>query len=137
MSALALGAIRLYRTHLSPRKGFRCAHHALHQTGSCSDFGLRVFADHGLIAGTALMRRRFAACAAAARALRLAMAAASGGEQAQSGEEGERKRKGDAWCAGCDVPMPGLWVPRCSGPTTEGAGCADVGVCDFGGCFSW
>jgi predicted nucleic acid-binding Zn ribbon protein len=44
MSTIAVAGIDLYRRYLSPLKGFRCAHHALHGAGSCSTFGRDVFA---------------------------------------------------------------------------------------------
>jgi putative component of membrane protein insertase Oxa1/YidC/SpoIIIJ protein YidD len=38
MANIAVGTIKLYRRYLSPLKGFRCAHNALHACGSCSGF---------------------------------------------------------------------------------------------------
>lgn len=37
LSQVAVQAIQLYRRFISPHKGFKCAHHVLHQNGSCSD----------------------------------------------------------------------------------------------------
>jgi putative component of membrane protein insertase Oxa1/YidC/SpoIIIJ protein YidD len=62
VSSVAVGAISLYRRHLSPRKGFRCAHDAVHGSGSCSDFGLRVFIRHDVMFGAKLLRVRFGQC---------------------------------------------------------------------------
>jgi putative component of membrane protein insertase Oxa1/YidC/SpoIIIJ protein YidD len=62
MSTIAVAGIDLYRRYLSPLKGFRCAHHALHGTGSCSTFGREVYATHGFIQATRQLRARFTAC---------------------------------------------------------------------------
>jgi putative component of membrane protein insertase Oxa1/YidC/SpoIIIJ protein YidD len=62
MSNIAVGTIKLYRRYLSPHKGFRCAHNALHASGSCSDFGLRAFRRYDLGSAVASMNARFNAC---------------------------------------------------------------------------
>jgi putative component of membrane protein insertase Oxa1/YidC/SpoIIIJ protein YidD len=61
--------IRIYQRHISPRKGYQCAHRLLHGGWSCSEFGLRAVTRHGVIGFARLMRRRFAACAQANLAL--------------------------------------------------------------------
>lgn len=60
---LALRAITLYQRHLSPRKGYCCALHALSAVRSCSAYGYRAIARGGLLQGLVLLRRRLAACA--------------------------------------------------------------------------
>src|SRR4051794_8100708 len=69
---LLVRMIELYQRHLSPRKGFRCAHRVAHGGRSCSEFGRRVAARRGMSLSrwSALMRKRFTACAAAAATLR-------------------------------------------------------------------
>jgi len=59
---LALWAIRAYQRYLSPYKGFSCAYRVLTGRDSCSGYGYRVIARHGLIPGWALLRRRLHAC---------------------------------------------------------------------------
>ena len=98
MSTMAVGAIGLYRRHISPRKGFRCAHGVLHHRGSCSDFGLRVYERYSLGRATALMLRRFAACRAACQTL-LAMAA----EATPTDEKSNPPRRSDLACNALDV----------------------------------
>ncbi|MEF2278610.1 membrane protein insertion efficiency factor YidD [Deinococcus sp. YIM 134068] len=66
---LALAAICLYRRHLSPRKGFRCAHAALHGGESCSAAVARIVREDGLRAGRVRIAARFGACRAAHNAL--------------------------------------------------------------------
>lgn len=56
------GAIGLYQRHLSPLKGFCCAHHVLHARGSCSAFGKRLALRSGVWRFLALMPLRFNAC---------------------------------------------------------------------------
>ncbi|WP_083286942.1 MULTISPECIES: membrane protein insertion efficiency factor YidD [unclassified Janthinobacterium] len=59
---LVLWAIRVYQRHLSPWKGFRCAYRVLTGRDSCSAYGYKVIARHGLRAGLALLQRRLRAC---------------------------------------------------------------------------
>ncbi|MBB5367258.1 MULTISPECIES: membrane protein insertion efficiency factor YidD [unclassified Janthinobacterium] len=65
---LALWAIRAYQRYLSPYKGFSCAYRVRTGRDSCSGYGYRVIARHGLIPGWALLRRRLHACGAHHRA---------------------------------------------------------------------
>lgn len=104
MTTLAVGAIGVYRRYLSPWKGFRCAHAALHGRGSCSDFGLRVYERHPFATATALMRRRFAAC----RRAYLTLVAGSRSED----EEKERRR---TWQDAADWTCTGIDVCDCLG----------------------
>jgi putative component of membrane protein insertase Oxa1/YidC/SpoIIIJ protein YidD len=67
MKTLLLLAIRAYQRHLSPHKGFRCAHHVRTGRGSCSGYGHRVITRFGAVTGLRLLRRRLAACGALAR----------------------------------------------------------------------
>jgi putative component of membrane protein insertase Oxa1/YidC/SpoIIIJ protein YidD len=59
---LALWAIRLYQRHLSPIKGFSCAWRATTRRDSCSAYGYRVIARHGLMLGWPLLRRQLRRC---------------------------------------------------------------------------
>ena len=66
---LALLLIGAYRRWLSPYKGFRCAHAALHGGASCSQAVADIVAGHGLWQGRRHIRARFRACRAAYQAL--------------------------------------------------------------------
>ena len=66
--AVALG-IDLYQHHLSPLKGFTCAHHHLYRRGSCSGFARRVVLRWGVLRLFPLLRLRFRACSRAFVAL--------------------------------------------------------------------
>ena len=59
---LALSGIHWYRRRLSPLKGFRCAHAALHGGASCSQAVLDIIEARGLTGGAVEIRERFAAC---------------------------------------------------------------------------
>jgi putative component of membrane protein insertase Oxa1/YidC/SpoIIIJ protein YidD len=58
----ALGAIRAYQRHLSPRKGYSCALRGATGGRSCSAYGYRVIARCGLRKGLWLLERRLDAC---------------------------------------------------------------------------
>lgn len=59
--AVALGIV-LYQRHLSPLKGYTCAHGHLHGRGSCSGFARRVVLRRGVLRLVPLLRLRFIAC---------------------------------------------------------------------------
>ena len=65
LDALALRGIRLYQRHISPRKGFRCAHAALHGGETCAAAVARIVREDGLIAGRARIAAQFRSCRAA------------------------------------------------------------------------
>jgi putative component of membrane protein insertase Oxa1/YidC/SpoIIIJ protein YidD len=59
----ALAAVITYRRLLSPLKGFRCAHAALHGVGSsCSDVALHAFATLPLGAAVAAVSEQLGKC---------------------------------------------------------------------------
>jgi len=68
-SSLAAWAIEAYQRFVSPYKGFRCAHRAVHGRDSCSQFAKRVALKRGLLALFPLLRRRFTECGVAAQVL--------------------------------------------------------------------
>jgi len=68
LSPLAWLLIRLigcYQCYLSPYKGFRCAHRALHGGESCSQFVKRAVRQQGARRSLSAARSRFAECRAA------------------------------------------------------------------------
>lgn len=133
LRATAIGAIRAYQRWLSPRKGFRCAHHAVHGLGSCSQFGLTVFRAHAFGQARALLAERLRAC-------RLAYQTYA--QQAQEREEDARKRKdargpssAGASRAPCDCSFAPDAIPTSIGDCLPAGGC-ELGGCDIGSC-SW
>lgn len=122
MSTLAIEAIGLYRRHLSPRKGFRCAHHALHQVGSCSDFGLRVYGRLTFYQATALMVLRLRDCRSAYATIMRQSRKPKANETPRGGNRGHGGFGHTLDAISC-VPIPD-------------AACADIGACDcLGGLF--
>lgn len=63
------GLIRAYQRHLSPRKGFTCAHLVAHGGRSCSAAVRDVVARRGLARGVVPTVLRFVACYRAATML--------------------------------------------------------------------
>lgn len=66
---LALAAIRIYQTVLSPYKGFRCAYAATTGCATCSALGYRAIRRLGVRKGIELLRWRFEACGEAYRSI--------------------------------------------------------------------
>ncbi|UBV45115.1 membrane protein insertion efficiency factor YidD (plasmid) [Deinococcus taeanensis] len=62
LNVLALTTIGAYQRHLSPLKGFRCAHAALFGGESCSAAVARIITEHGLAGGRAAIVARFGTC---------------------------------------------------------------------------
>ncbi|NNG45178.1 membrane protein insertion efficiency factor YidD [Pseudoalteromonas sp. NEC-BIFX-2020_002] len=62
MKYLALLLIRFYQKRISPYKGFRCAHAALHQGVSCSEAVKHIIEEHGVFCGYRLVKMRFTDC---------------------------------------------------------------------------
>lgn len=58
--------ISLYQKYISPVKGFRCAHHALHKGESCSQFVKRSLLEHDLATAIKASQQRFNDCGSAA-----------------------------------------------------------------------
>lgn len=66
---LALTAIRFYQRRLSPHKGFRCAHAALHGGEGCSGAVAQIVREEGMLGGRRRIAARFRDCRAAHQAL--------------------------------------------------------------------
>lgn len=120
MSTLALGAIGVYRRYLSPLKGFRCAHNAVHHHGSCSDFGLRAYQRHPFALATGLLLVRLQDCR---RAYKLYLAQAA--EERDEERGAPRRKSGDAGvCHPLDVFYCVNWG------SVPDAACSSISVCD-------
>ncbi|MBK1988128.1 membrane protein insertion efficiency factor YidD [Sphaerospermopsis aphanizomenoides BCCUSP55] len=59
---ISVTAIAGYQRHISPHKGFQCAHRVLYGGDSCSQFIKRTIAQEGLKVAFTQSRRRFQAC---------------------------------------------------------------------------
>lgn len=71
-----LALIGVYQRRISPRKGWRCAHSALHAGPGCSGFARQMLELNGWRVAAPLVRARFRECKAAAHQLRAARIAA-------------------------------------------------------------
>ena len=140
--ALGIALIRFYQRHLSPRKGYCCAHRKLHGGASCSQFGLRVLESQSLLLFLPMMRRRFDRCADAAAVLQTRHEEKEEERKRQSqgtpscGEPANCHSAGPDPCVGFDCFFPTSNMPACD--SLEGLQSCDVGGCDggcdFGGC---
>jgi putative component of membrane protein insertase Oxa1/YidC/SpoIIIJ protein YidD len=129
MSALAVAGIDLYRRYLSPLKGFRCAHHAVHGRGSCSTFGRNVYGRFRFLEATRLLRQRFVECKEAARRVKrtqipLASQPQTGGQSNDTGQakgtdqvrREQMKKKQQQRSEMADCPSWSQWPGNCSTP---------------------
>ncbi|MCG8053812.1 MAG: membrane protein insertion efficiency factor YidD [Candidatus Thiodiazotropha endolucinida] len=64
---LAIKAIRLYQQNISPRKGYCCAHNALHNDGSCSTWAISVIVEKGVLTMLSQLGSRFSECSEASK----------------------------------------------------------------------
>jgi len=121
--ALLLAAIRAYKRHLSPRKGFSCACRVHLGIPSCSTLGLRAISRHGAWRGLGVLRLRLELCHRVAEEFRGRTFVV---------------RPAQAGFVDCDVPCDASCVepPACDtcslGEACELASCLDCG--DVGDC---
>lgn len=114
----AITLVELYRRHLSPRKGYRCAWGLATGRDSCSGIGLRAFRRAGFVAGLQLLQRQFDRCALV-------------GDVKRSRQAGAYRRlrpagqRGECDCGAFDcTPDPGLDI-------TDLRSCCDCNCCDL------
>ena len=118
---LLLAAIRGYKRHVSPRKGFACAYRVHLGACSCSTLGLRAISRYGAWRGLGVLRLRLQQCHLVAEDLRTRPFVA---------------RPAQAGFIDCDLPCDGSCIDAstCSGcETCEIASCVSDG-CDYDGC---
>ncbi|MFL6699906.1 MAG: membrane protein insertion efficiency factor YidD [Vitreoscilla sp.] len=118
--SLLLAAIRGYKRHVSPRKGFGCAYRIELDACSCSTLGLRAVSRYGAWRGLGVLRLRLQQCRLVAE------------------ERRARPFIAQAGFIDCDVPCDGSCdVSPCAGcEACELAACIgdDWGDCD---CCGW
>lgn len=105
LDALLVGLINFYQTHLSPLKGFRCAHRARHGGPSCSQFVKNAIRRGGATAGWTALKRRAAAC----RRSFLALKADTDSTIEETAPNETPKKRGGEWCfdTGLDFGVEG------------------------------
>jgi putative component of membrane protein insertase Oxa1/YidC/SpoIIIJ protein YidD len=128
---LLLAAIRGYKRHVSPRKGFACAYRVHMGACSCSTLGLRAISRYGAWRGAGVLRLRLRECHLVAQALRARHLPV---------------RAGQAGFIDCDLPCDGscIDVSSCScgdmfsaDSACEAATCVGCDGCDDCGDWSW
>ena len=134
VSSLALVAIHGYRKYISPYKGFRCAHHALHDQGSCSTFGLDAFGNNGPIQALRLLRGRFIECRAAYDTLRYESKDEREDRRRKKAEA--RREKYDSFCMPLEAcpPMDCTAIDLRPDAFSCDAVSCEIGTCDIGSC---
>ncbi|MBD2342078.1 membrane protein insertion efficiency factor YidD [Calothrix sp. FACHB-156] len=152
---LGVIAITGYQKHISPRKGFVCAHRVLYGGESCSQYIKRVIAEDGLGALPAKSRQRFQACKQANRILRSQAEASEPISEEEDENRAPKKLPGNTakqsssnnnTCgditdcgniadASCDCAELLNMTPDCSSPHCSGADCnsLDCGSLDCSG----
>ena len=125
---LLLAAIRGYKRHVSPHKGFACAHR-VHLGGcSCSTLGLRAVSRYGAWRGLGVLRLCLRECHLVAE---------------ESRSRPVALRAAQAGFIDCDVPCDGSCVDASS--CTPGDACDACDACEIvscldcgdGGCGDW
>ncbi|MEJ6480993.1 membrane protein insertion efficiency factor YidD [Nostoc punctiforme UO1] len=84
---VSAAAITGYQKHISPHKGFACAHRILYGGESCSGYFKRVIAKEGLKVALVNSRERFQACKEANQILRKLAAASPSGSGVRNRRE--------------------------------------------------
>ena len=112
--SLLLAAIRGYKRHVSPHKGFACAYRVHEGCASCSSLGLRAISRYGAWRGLGVLRLRLAQCHLVA--------------------EEQRARRfmppiAQAGFCDCDVP--------CDASCVDGSACDACDACAWTGTDDW
>ena len=113
---LLLAAIRGYKRHVSPRKGFACAYRVHLGACSCSTLGLRAISRYGARRGLGVLRLRLEQCRLMA-------------EESRAGPFVARPAQ--AGFIDCDVPCDASCVDSAA------CSCVDVSAVDCDGCDWW
>ena len=135
-----LAAIRGYKRHVSPRKGFSCAYRVHLGACSCSTLGLRAISRYGAWRGLGVLRLRLAHCRLVAEGFRarpfVARAAQAGFVDCDVPWDASCA---DASCIDASACSCGDWTPLDS--ACEVLACTDVDDCGdgcaWGGCDRW
>ncbi|MGN6528071.1 MAG: membrane protein insertion efficiency factor YidD [Burkholderiaceae bacterium] len=125
--ALLLAAIRAYKRHVSPRKGFACAYRVHTRRASCSTLGYRAVARHGVFRGLGILDARLAQC-------RLKHERYGPKPAHRSTQRLPPSQAGfvDGDCGGCDgCDPPGCDLPGCDGDFCNGGDLVE----DVAGCL--
>ncbi|HEY9726224.1 MAG TPA: membrane protein insertion efficiency factor YidD [Chroococcales cyanobacterium] len=139
----ASALITSYQKHISPKKGFSCAHRVLHGGESCSGYIKRTILEQGLMRAIPLSRRRFRACKAASQVLNTRRTAwqrmqveDDGNENADSDEQSQASKKiANGNFRNSSTSNPGARNSFCSDTSCLDTPCSDcdcTGLTDCG-----
>ncbi|MCT7965237.1 membrane protein insertion efficiency factor YidD [Laspinema sp. D1] len=146
---IAIASISGYQKHLSPHKGFSCAHRILYGGDSCSQYIKTAIAQRGLSEAIALSQHRFAACKEAHHILRSQVCATT--QPQKKPKRSSPNRVQDCACTeltpgvGCDACTDsleclnlldccgGITCSDCSPLEDSALDCSSCD-CDFGSC---
>ncbi|MCW5312779.1 membrane protein insertion efficiency factor YidD [Nostoc sp. KVJ3] len=157
---ISAAAITGYQKHISPHKGFACAHRILYGGESCSGYFKRVIAKEGLKVAFVNSRERFQACKQANQILHRRYASMQmenseefPEEEAETQQRRQVSGKGgqkssfissnntecfDCADLGCNCAEIVSMTPDCSAPDCSSLDCsgADCSFLDCGSCGS-
>jgi putative component of membrane protein insertase Oxa1/YidC/SpoIIIJ protein YidD len=130
------GLIRFYQRHLSPRKGFSCAHLKLHGSTSCSGHFRQLLGEQGLSQALRLFPERLSDCRQAYLLLRMQSGMPEESDENDNKSESPRRSRSrptsfNSCGDGCSIGDCGYNFPDSSCDTNHNGAC-DVG--DLGGC---
>ena len=123
---LLLAAIRGYKRHVSPCKGFACAYRVHLGACSCSTLGLRAVSRYGAWRGLGVLRLRLEQCRLVAEERRARSFTLRGSQAGFVDCDGSCVDASS--CPDCDA---------CSFESFEFAACVDCGDVDDCGCPTW
>ncbi|MEH2437528.1 MAG: membrane protein insertion efficiency factor YidD [Nostoc sp.] len=145
---VSIAAISGYQKHISPYKGFVCAHRLLYGGESCSGYFKRVVAKEGLKAAFVNSRERFQACKQANQILRAQTENSEESTEEEADTQQRQKTSGkvaqkssfistnntdcfDCADLGCNCAEMVSITPDCGFPDCSGADCSflDCGSC--------
>ena len=134
--ALLLAAIRAYKRHVSPRKGFACAYRVHTGRASCSTLGYRAVSRYGVFRGLGILDERLARCRVEHGKHRLSPSREA---PPRSTPRLHPSQAGfvDCDCGGCDLPSFDACDGCSGGDLLEAVAgclapddCGDCGCCD-------
>ena len=70
LRSASISIIHGYQRHLSPKKGYSCAHRVLHSGDSCSEYVKKTLSDKSFFEVTLLAKQRFKECSVASMSLK-------------------------------------------------------------------
>lgn len=159
---IAIALIGGYQKHISPQKGFSCAHRLLHGDESCSQYIKRLIAQEGLVEAIRASQQRFQVCREANQILKARYSYRCQNEDSPNREQetkGRRQRRRKTasqpvhndscpideiadcvdWSSELDCGVLDCSVSATDFPTTDCGSGLDCGALDCGSadCCSW